>query len=248
MATRSSSFDGLADAYDRYRIGYADDVYDALDHYGLPPQAHILDIASGTGLVAEALVRRGHRVTGIDISEPMLARAEARVPSATFVLGDAEALPFANASFDAAVSAQAFHWFDRTKALAEAIRVVRPGGIVAVWWKELMRGDTMRLVREEVSHDIGIDNPMGSLLAEDFDAFEASALIDDKLRVIPWLVQMTVEQYLGYERSRARSRDSYGDRLDAYLTELAKRLGRPDTLLSLTYLHLVYLGRVPTLS
>jgi ubiquinone/menaquinone biosynthesis C-methylase UbiE len=242
-----SSFDELAEAYDRYRIGYADDVYDALDQYGLQPQARILDIASGTGLVAKALVHRGHRVTGIDISEPMLARAEIRVPSATFVLGDAEALPFANDSFDAAVAAQAFHWLDRTKALAEAIRVVRPGGIVAVWWKELMRGDTMRMLREEVSHAIGIDNPTGSLIAENFDAFESSALIEDKLRVIPWLVQTTVEQYLGYERSRARARDSYGSRLDAYLEALATRLGPPQTKLSLTYLHLVYLGRVPKL-
>ncbi len=242
-----SSFDELAEAYDRYRIGYADDVYDALDQYGLQPHARILDIASGTGLVAKALVHRGHRVTGIDISEPMLARAEIRVPSATFVLGDAEALPFANDSFDAAVAAQAFHWLDRTKALAEAIRVVRPGGIVAVWWKELMRGDTMRMLREEVSHAIGIDNPTGSLIAENFDAFESSALIEDKLRVIPWLVQTTVEQYLGYERSRARARDSYGSRLDAYLEALATRLGPPQTKLSLTYLHLVYLGRVPKL-
>jgi ubiquinone/menaquinone biosynthesis C-methylase UbiE len=237
------SFDDLADAYDRYRIGYADEVYDALDDYGLVPNARVLDIASGTGLVAAALAGRGHTVTGIDIAERMLACARARVPSATFVTGNAEALPFGRGSFDAAVSAQAFHWMDRPKALAEAIRVVRPGGIVAIWWKELMRGDTVRLVREQVSDELGIGVPK-PILAEEFDAFEESALVDDKLRVIPWIVPMTVEHFLGYERSRARAMEAYGEQLEAYLAALGARLGPAHATLSLCYLHLVYLGRV----
>ena len=241
MASRS--FDELAEAYDRYRIGYAPEVYEALDEYGLVPGGHVLDIASGTGLVANALAERGHRVTGIDISEPMLARARARVPGAVFVTGNAEALPFPNDTFDAAVSAQSFHWLDRDKALAEAVRVVRPGGIVAVWWKELMRGDTLRLMREEVSHHIGVPK-LAPIIADEFDAFEHASLVDDRLRVIPWIVPMTVGHYLGYERSRARARHAFGTALETYLAALGERLGPPETSLSLSYLHLVYLGRV----
>jgi hypothetical protein len=132
---------------------------------------------------------------------------------------------------------------DRPKALAEAIRVVRPGGIVAIWWKELMRGDTVRLVREQVSDELGIGVPK-PILAEEFDAFEESALVDDKLRVIPWIVPMTVEHFLGYERSRARAMEAYGEQLEAYLAALGARLGPAHATLSLCYLHLVYLGRV----
>ncbi|MBD5633772.1 MAG: class I SAM-dependent methyltransferase [Candidatus Eremiobacteraeota bacterium] len=72
------AFDGLAEAYDRYRIGYAPQLYEELDEYGLDAGANVLDVASGTGLVASALVARGSRVTGVDISEKMLARARSR--------------------------------------------------------------------------------------------------------------------------------------------------------------------------
>src|SRR5208283_2281926 len=98
---------------------------------------------TGTGLVAAELAARGCAVAGVDASEPMLERARRRVRSAPFVAGRAERLPFADGVFDGAVCAQAFHWFEREQALAELIRVVRPGGVVAIWWKTLMRGDTV---------------------------------------------------------------------------------------------------------
>ncbi len=245
MASPSvGSFDELADLYDRFRTGYSPELFDAIGEYGLAADATVLDVACGTGLVADALANRGYRVTGIDVSVPMLERARRRVPAATFVAGDAENIPFAAASFDAATSGQAFHWFDRAKALGEIMRVVRPGGVVAIWWKELMRGDAVRLVREEVAHELGM-TALRPILADEFDAFEASALVDRRLRVIPWIVTMTVASFIGYEGSRARARAAYGDHLDEYLALLGARLGPPDTPLSLSYLHLLYLGRVP---
>jgi ubiquinone/menaquinone biosynthesis C-methylase UbiE len=242
-AAAGPRFDPLAAAYDRYRIGYAPELYEALEEYGLVAGARVLDVAAGTGLVSAALAERGMRVTGLDVSASMLAFARERAAAATFVSGRAEALPFPDASFDAAVCAQSFHWFDRAAALAEAVRVVRPGGIVAVWWKELMRGDSVRLVRESVSRRLGIPG-VKPILAEQFDEFDVCGLTDQTLRVIPWIVPMRVSDYLGYERSRARTADAAGDRLDAYFAALGERLGAPDDVLSLSYLHLLYLGRV----
>jgi ubiquinone/menaquinone biosynthesis C-methylase UbiE len=238
------SFDALADLYDRFRTGYSPELFDAIADYGLSTGASVLDVACGTGLVSDTLANRGYRVTGIDVSVPMLERARRRVPAATFVTGDAEKIPFAAASFDAATSGQAFHWFDRAKALGEMMRVVRPGGVIAIWWKELMRGDAVRLVREEVAHELGM-TALRPIMADEFDAFDASSLVDRRLRVIPWIVTMTVASFIGYEGSRARARSAYGDQLDAYLSLLETRLGPPETPLSLGYLHLLYLGRVP---
>jgi ubiquinone/menaquinone biosynthesis C-methylase UbiE len=242
--THPQSFDELADAYRRFRVGYAPELYEILEHGGVARGTSVLDVGCGTGIVSQALANRGCAVTGVDVSQAMLEHAREAIPGATFLEGSSEALPFADDSFDAAVSAQAFHWFDQQRALAEMIRVVRGGGTVAVWWKGMMRGDATRLIRESVASELGLISPPDLLTAE-FGAFEASGLEDRRLRVIPWIVQMTAERYLGYEFSRARARAAYGDRLEEYLERLEERIGSRDAQLSISYVQLVYLGRVP---
>jgi SAM-dependent methyltransferase len=240
----TAAFDDLAAAYDRFRTGYAPELYEALFEYGLATGARVLDVATGTGLVAAELVARGCTVVGLDPSGPMLACAQRRAPGATFVTGRAEHLPFADRSFDAAVCAQAFHWFGRDAALGEMIRVVRPGGVVAVWWKSLMRGDTVRLLRQEAERAAGVE-PLPELMASGFAEFDRSPLLDRRLRVIPWILRTRVSEFLGYEASRARPSAVYGARAEAYLASLGERLGDPAAPLSLSYVHLLHLGRVP---
>ena len=99
----------------------------------------VLDVACGTGVLARALVERvGPRgsVVGLDINEGMLAVARRKGPAIEWRQGAAEALPFADAGFDTVVSQFALMFFqDRRKAIGEMLRVLRPGGrlAVAVW-------------------------------------------------------------------------------------------------------------------
>lgn len=239
-----SSFDPLAQTYETFRTGYAEELFDVLFESGLVAGARVVDVGCGTGIVAEELVKRGCRVTGVDISEPMLERARARVPQASLLVARAEALPFSRADFDAATSAQAFHWFDQPRALAELARVVRPGGLIAIWWKAMMRGDEVRSARDQVVRELGLE-PTPDILVDGFRAFDAAPLRERRLRVIPWRVETTVAEFLGYERSRARARLAYGERLEDYFTLLARRLGAPQTVLSIGYVQHLYLGRVP---
>ena len=110
-----------------------------VERLAVGPDAHVLDVATGTGAVAERLVRRhGCRVTGIDQSADMLAAARARLEAAglahrvTLVRGEAERLPFADASFDALTVTYLLRYVDDPAAvLRELVRVVRPGGVVA---------------------------------------------------------------------------------------------------------------------
>jgi demethylmenaquinone methyltransferase/2-methoxy-6-polyprenyl-1,4-benzoquinol methylase len=99
----------------------------------LPDGGHVLDVATGTGLVARELLRRGHRVTGVDQSPEMLAMARARFAgSVELVEASATVLPFADASFDHLTLAYLLRYVDQPGAtLAELARVVRPGGVVA---------------------------------------------------------------------------------------------------------------------
>lgn len=95
---------------------------------------HVLDVATGTGLVADELMRRGFAVTGLDQSAEMLAVARSRLGGrATLVSGHAEELPFASASFDHLTFTYLLRYVDDPAAvLAELSRVVRPGGTVAM--------------------------------------------------------------------------------------------------------------------
>jgi demethylmenaquinone methyltransferase/2-methoxy-6-polyprenyl-1,4-benzoquinol methylase len=103
---------------------------------------HVLDVATGTGLVAEALRTRGFRVTGLDQSPEMLARARRRFgDSVELVEGTADELPFADASFDHLTFTYLLRYVDDPAAtLAELARVVRPGGTVAMLEFGLPRG------------------------------------------------------------------------------------------------------------
>jgi demethylmenaquinone methyltransferase / 2-methoxy-6-polyprenyl-1,4-benzoquinol methylase len=96
-------------------------------------RGHVLDVASGTGLVAAELLRRGFRVTALDQSAEMLAVARARLDGrAELVEASAEALPFADSAFDHLTVTYLLRYVDDPGAtLAELARVVRPGGVVA---------------------------------------------------------------------------------------------------------------------
>jgi demethylmenaquinone methyltransferase / 2-methoxy-6-polyprenyl-1,4-benzoquinol methylase len=103
---------------------------------------HVLDVATGTGLVAALLVRAGHPVTGLDQSEAMLAQARERFDGAvTLVEASAEALPFADCTFDHLTFTYLLRYVDDpAQALRELVRVVRPGGTVAMLEFAVPRG------------------------------------------------------------------------------------------------------------
>lgn len=104
------------------------------------PAQRVLDVATGTGMVAEALVRRyGCTVVGLDQSEEMLAEAQRRLERApelrarvTLVRGEAEELPFADGEFDALTFTYLLRYVDDpARTMRSLARVVKPGGRIA---------------------------------------------------------------------------------------------------------------------
>lgn len=101
----------------------------------LRPGERILDAGCGTGVFALDFLARGVHVTGLELSLPMLKHAGRKAAGHPFrmVQGDMRALPFADESFDKTVSVTAIEFIeDAAAAVAELLRVTRPGGVVVV--------------------------------------------------------------------------------------------------------------------
>jgi ubiquinone/menaquinone biosynthesis C-methylase UbiE len=130
-------FGRAADDYGTHRAGFPERFFERLAaQLGLRAGMTALDIGTGAGTVAFGLAALGLRVTGVDPSEAMLAEARGAAATAglavDFRAGRAEALEFPDQAFDIVTAGQCWHWFDRPRAAAEAFRVVRPGGALAI--------------------------------------------------------------------------------------------------------------------
>ena len=129
----------------------------AADRLSARPGQRVLDVACGAGRVGTAAAQRGARVVGLDVSLPMLrvaARSVAGSRARDWLRADAHALPFPDASFDAACCPHGLMFFDAPeRALAELRRVVAPGGtVVATTWA----------ARESNPHEVALAESFGA--------------------------------------------------------------------------------------
>lgn len=142
MAKTSDFFADWPEKYDKWfetQIGMLVREYESrlLIEMTAPEEGEeILDIGCGTGIFSQDLLAAGSKVTGLELSFPMLLRAAQKAAGRDFrtVLGDMRSLPFASGSFDKTVSVTAIEFLpqDAWLAVAEMFRVTRPGGAIVV--------------------------------------------------------------------------------------------------------------------
>jgi len=132
IVARALSFGAVADAYDRYRPAPPGE---AVDWVLATDVLDVLDLGAGTGAVTRLLrARVPGKVVAAEPDARMRAVLVRRVLDVLAVGARAEALPFADETFDAVAVSSAWHWMDLALTVPEAARVLRPGGRLGVLW------------------------------------------------------------------------------------------------------------------
>lgn len=133
---RALSFDRAAAQYGTARPGCPDALLDAVEELAGRPLrgSRALDIGAGTGISTRRLDDRGARAVAVEPGPGMAAELRRTLPGVPLVRGDGNHLPFATASADLITYAQFWHWTDPARSAPEAVRVLRPGGALALWW------------------------------------------------------------------------------------------------------------------
>jgi len=126
-------FAAVAGEYERGRPEYPPEAIQELAaEFDLAPGAPVLDLAAGTGKLSRALLAGGMDVVAVEPQASLREILSTSIGSERTLEGTAEAIPLADASVRAVTVADAFHWFDAQRALAEITRVLKPGGGLAV--------------------------------------------------------------------------------------------------------------------
>ncbi|PLQ00554.1 class I SAM-dependent methyltransferase [Cupriavidus pauculus] len=131
----AQGFSSQADTYARGRPEYPAELGTWLrDTLGLAPGKTVVDLGAGTGKFTRLLLPTGASVIAVEPVDAMRAQLSGKLPAVRAVQGSAESMPLPDASVDAVVCAQAFHWFANPAAMQEIARVLKPGGRLGLIW------------------------------------------------------------------------------------------------------------------
>jgi SAM-dependent methyltransferase len=174
------------DAYEEISRGIADSIDHAVRRLAPSPGERVLDVATGTGWTARSVARSGAIVSGVDLGVDLVAAAHNRTRAeglnVDYRVGDAEALAYDDATFDAAISTYGVMFASRPEAAAaELARVTRPGGrlVLTTWRPDSSVFGMFRVMREYMPpppdpappspFEWGREDRVAALLGEAFD-------------------------------------------------------------------------------
>ncbi|WP_250402256.1 class I SAM-dependent methyltransferase [Streptomyces cellostaticus] len=238
--TRAHSFNAAAAQYAANRPSYPPALLDAVEELAGRPLAgaRVVDVGAGTGIATALLRARGADVLAVEPGEGMAAEFRRVLPDVPIVRGDGNALPVADAHADLLTYAQAWHWTDPARAVPEALRVLRPGGALALWWNtDAVDVEWIAESAERTARFLGVDIPAEKRGAGERVRADPTGRLRFTRRDIRWSRRVPLDTHLANIGSHSAFLVAPAERRDAFLAEERGHLLKvfPDGVVEETY-------------
>lgn len=208
MVARALSFGSVASAYERFRLGYPDQLVDEVLTYAGRKVHSALEIGAGTGKATRAFAAHDIAVTATDPDAAMLAELRRHVPaSVTTVQSAFEDFPLTT-TYDLAFAAAALHWTERVGRWTRVAALLDPGGVFASFGGQVRLADNtvadaVRAARYELLADDEVPSPDGTPAADPMqwpgtELIEADQFTDVRQSTIERRTTLSADEYVGY--------------------------------------------------
>jgi SAM-dependent methyltransferase len=204
-----TTFDGVAETYDRARPGYSEQLFeDVIALSGMPQEGRILEVGCGSGQATLPFARRGYAMLCVELGADLaaLARENCRpYPQVEILHTSFEDWPLERDAFDLLISAQAWHWIPPQIGYAKAAAALKDTGSLALIWNHSPRPDTplfgaiQEVYRQTAPHMTGSRSKptLEELIERTVVEIDASGLFGEvQARQYPWTERYTADQYI----------------------------------------------------
>ncbi|MFF8329388.1 class I SAM-dependent methyltransferase [Rhodococcus qingshengii] len=222
-ASRAHSFNAAAAQYAANRPSYPSALLDAVEEEAgrTLTGARVVDVGAGTGIATAVLHARGADVVAVEPGEGMAAQFHRTLPGIPLVRGNGNALPLADDTADFLTYAQAWHWTDPAHSVPEALRVLRPGGALALWWNtDALDIEWIAGQNERMSRFFGVDAAADRRKTADrTDLADPSGRLRFTRRAVRWSRRVPLDTHLANIGSHSAFLLTPEDRRAAFLAE-----------------------------